>query len=81
MARNTTVIRSNYLYDESAGDLRTFAQALGRAGSRLDYDVLFSQRGLVGLAHTLSDIREGRRRINANRLNGVDAEWLTPEDG
>ncbi|HET9521837.1 MAG TPA: FAD-dependent oxidoreductase, partial [Candidatus Limnocylindrales bacterium] len=46
----------------------------------LDYDILFSQRGVINLAHNLSDVREGQRRVNANRLNGVDAEWLTPED-
>ena len=80
MARNTTVIRSNYLYDESAAIYEHSLKLWEGLEAELDYDVLFSQRGLVGLAHTLSDIREGRRRINANRLNGVDAEWLTPED-
>src|SRR5947208_14899526 len=36
------------------------------------------QRGVLNLAHTESDVREGRRRVNANRLNGIDAEWLDP---
>jgi sarcosine oxidase subunit beta len=30
----------------------------------------------LNLAHTESDVREGKRRANANRLNGIDAEWL-----
>jgi len=39
---------------------------------------MLSQRGVLNLAHTLHDVREGMRRVNANRLNGVDAEWLEP---
>src|SRR5207237_3096442 len=35
-----------------------------------------SQRGVLNLAHSLQDVREGMRRVNANRLNGIDAEWL-----
>ena len=38
--------------------------------------MLFDQRGVLNLAHNLGDVREGVRRVNANRLNGVDAEWL-----
>jgi sarcosine oxidase subunit beta len=79
MARNTTIIRSNYLWDESAG-IYEFALKLWEGLSEeLDYDILFSQRGVLNLAHTLQDVREANRRVNANRLNGVDAEWLTPE--
>src|SRR5580700_1760476 len=40
---------------------------------------MLSQRGVLNLAHNEADIREGRRRVNANRLNGIDAEWLDPE--
>ncbi len=40
---------------------------------------MFSQRGVMNLAHTLQDVRDTERRVNANRLNGVDAEFLTPE--
>ncbi len=79
MARNTTIIRSNYLWDESAG-IYEFALRLWEGlTAELDYDILFSQRGVLNLAHTLQDVREANRRVNANRLNGVDAEWLTPE--
>ena len=46
----------------------------------LDYDFLFSQRGVLNLAHTLQDVRESMRRVEANKLNGVDAEWLTPDE-
>ena len=46
----------------------------------LDYEILFSQRGVLDLAHDLHDVRETRRRVFANRLNGIDAEWLEPDD-
>jgi sarcosine oxidase subunit beta len=39
---------------------------------------MFSQRGVMNLAHNQHDLRELSRRINANRLNGIDSEFLTP---
>ncbi|PZG14400.1 sarcosine oxidase subunit beta family protein [Nonomuraea aridisoli] len=76
MARNTTIIRSNYLWDESAALYEHSLRLWEGLSEELDYDLRFSQRGVLNLAHSLSDVREGRRRVNANRLNGVDAEWL-----
>jgi sarcosine oxidase subunit beta len=80
MARNTTIIRSNYLWDESAAIYEHALKLWEVLPAELDYDFLFSQRGVLNLAHTLQDVREGVRRVNANRLNGVDAEWLGPEE-
>jgi sarcosine oxidase, subunit beta len=78
--RNTTIIRSNYLWDESAR-LYEFALKLWEGLTReLNFNVMFSQRGVLNLAHTLHDVREGMRRVEANRINGIDAEWLTPEE-
>jgi sarcosine oxidase subunit beta len=79
MARNTTIIRSNYLWDESAAIYEHSLKLWEGLEAELDWDVQFSQRGVLNLAHTLSDVRSSVRRVNANRLNGVDAEWLTPE--
>ena len=76
MGRNTTVIRSNYLWDESAAIYEHSLKLWEGLAEDLDYDLLFSQRGVLNLAHNLHDVREGRRRVNANRLNGIDAEWL-----
>jgi sarcosine oxidase subunit beta len=80
MARNTTVIRSNYLWDESAAIYEHSMKLWEGLAEDLDYELLFSQRGVMSLAHTLSDVREGQRRANANRLNGIDALWLSPEE-
>jgi sarcosine oxidase, subunit beta len=79
MARNTTIIRSNYLWDESAGIYEHALKLWEGLSEELGYDILFSQRGVLNLAHSLQDVRDSVRRVHANRLNGVDAEWLTPE--
>ena len=42
----------------------------------LNYNVMFSQRGVMNVAHTLHDVRELKRRWHANRLNDIDCEWL-----
>ncbi len=80
MARNTAIIRSNYLWDESAAIYEHALQLWETLAAELDYDLLLSQRGVLNLAHNLHDVREGQRRVHANRLNGVDADWLTPDD-
>jgi sarcosine oxidase, subunit beta len=79
ITRNTTVIRSNYLWDESAAIYEHSLKLWEGLEEELGYDLLFSQRGVLNLAHTLQDVREGARRVNANRLNGIDGEWLEPE--
>ncbi|QWF22977.1 sarcosine oxidase subunit beta family protein [Nocardioides sp. LMS-CY] len=80
MARNTAIIRSNYLWDESASIYDFALQQWESLPDELDYDFLFSQRGVLNLAHTLQDVRDSRRRVNANRLNSIDASWLGPDE-
>jgi sarcosine oxidase subunit beta len=76
--RNTEIVRSNYLWDESSR-LYEFSLKLWEGLSReLNFNVMFSQRGVFNLAHSLQDLRDLSRRVNANRLNGIDAELLTP---
>ena len=76
IARNTTVIRSNYLWEESAAIYEHSLKLWEGLSEELEYDLLFDQRGVLNLAHNLHEVREGIRRVNANRLSGVDAEWL-----
>jgi sarcosine oxidase subunit beta len=76
MARNTTIIRSNYLWDESAGIYEHSLKLWERLDEELDYPILFSQRGVLNLAHSLQDVRDSVRRVGANKLNGIDAEWV-----
>ena len=76
MARNTTIIRSNYLWDESSAIYEHSLKLWEGLEDDLGYPLMFSQRGVLNLAHTLQDVRDSMRRVNANRLNGVDAEWV-----
>ncbi len=76
MARNTTIIRSNYLWDESAAIYEHSLMLWESLEETLSFDMQFSQRGVLNLAHDLGDVRSSVRRVEANRLNGVDAEWL-----
>ena len=63
IARNTTIIRSNYLWDESAAIYEHSLKLWEGLEAELDYDLLFSQRGVLNLAHTLQDVRDGVRRV------------------
>ena len=77
--RNTTIIRSNYLMEESAA-LYDHAVKLWEGLSReLNYNVMFSPRGVMMLAHTVHDVQVGKRHVYANQLAGVDNDWLSPE--
>lgn len=78
--RNTTIIRSNYL-EEASSALYDHAVKLWEGLSQeLNYNVMFSQRGVMNLAHDQNEMRDLRRRVFANQLAGVDAEWLTPQE-
>ena len=77
--RNTTIVRSNYLWDESALLYEKSMQLWEGLSQELNYNVMFSQRGVFNLGHTLQDMRDIHRRVNANRLNGIDGVVMTPE--
>ncbi len=78
--RNTTIIRSNYLWDESAHLYEKSLQLYEGLSQDLDFNVMFSQRGVLNLAHTEHDLREIARRVRAIELNGIDSEILSVED-
>ncbi|HYL03497.1 MAG TPA: sarcosine oxidase subunit beta family protein [Steroidobacteraceae bacterium] len=75
--RNTTIIRSNYLFPESAA---LYDHALGLwegLSQALNYNMMFSPRGVLMLAHTVHDVQIAKRHVHANRAAGIDNEWLT----
>jgi len=78
--RNTTIIRSNYLWDASAGLYDHALKIWEGLSQELNYNVMFSQRGVMNLAHNLQDVRDLKRRTHANRLNGIDAVWLNTKE-
>ena len=78
--RNTTIIRSNYLFDESAALYDHALRLWEQLSQALNYNVMFSPRGVMMLAHTVHDAQVFKRHVYANRAAGVDNEWLTPEE-
>ncbi len=75
--RNTTIVRSNYLFAESAR-LYDFSLRLYEGLSRdLNFNIMLSQRGLVLLAHSRHDLDSMSRWANGMRMNGIAAEFLT----
>ncbi len=77
--RNTTIVRSNYLWEESEA-LYDHAMDLWQGLSQeLNYNVMYSPRGVMMLAHTIHDVQVFKRHVHANRLAGVQNEWLTAE--
>jgi len=78
--RNTTIIRSNYLCEESEA-LYEHAMKLWEGLSQtLNYNVMYSPRGVMMLAHNEHDVRIFKRHVHANRLAGIDNEWLSAEE-
>ncbi len=71
-ARNTTIVRSNYLWDEAALLYEHSLKLWEGLTADLNFNVMFSQRGVFNLGHTLQDMRDIERRVNANNLNGID---------
>ena len=79
-ARNTTIVRSNYLWDEAALLYEHSLKLWEGLSHDLNFNVMFSQRGVFNLGHTLQDMRDIERRVNANNLNGIDALVLDAQD-
>ncbi len=74
--RNTTIVRSNYLWDEATHLYEKSMKLWEGLSQDLNFNVMFSQRGVLNLGHSLQDMRDIERRVNANRLNGVDGHVL-----
>ncbi len=79
-ARNTTIVRSNYLWDESAMLYEHALKLWEGLSGELNFNVMFSQRGVFNLGHSLQDMRDIERRVNANNLNKIDAFVLNEKE-
>lgn len=77
--RNTTVIRSNYFYPESTALYDLSVKLYEGLSKELNYNVMFSQRGMLILNHSAHETEIAARSVNAMRLNGVDAQMLDPD--
>lgn len=79
VGRNTTIIRSNYLLDGNAPFYEFSLKLWEGLEQDLNYNAMVSQRGIINLFHSDSQRDDYIRRGNAMRLNGIDAELLSPK--
>ncbi|RWR29790.1 sarcosine oxidase subunit beta family protein [Sinirhodobacter populi] len=77
--RNTTIIRSNYLQDASAAIFEKALQLYEGLSRDLNYNVMFSPRGLLMLAQSEHEVRGYKRTVYANALQDIKTEWISRE--
>ena len=77
--RNTTIVRSNYMLDGNAKFYEHSLKLWEGLSQELNYNVMFSQRGVLNLAHSDPEMDSFSQRGNAMRFNGIDAELLMPD--
>jgi sarcosine oxidase subunit beta len=76
VARNTTVVRSNYYYPASARFYQRSVERFAGLADELNYNVMFSQRGIITLAFSPHELNAMVRQVNAMQLNGIRAEMV-----
>ena len=80
IGRNTTIVRSNYLLPESIRFYDFSVRLWENLSHELNYNVMFSQRGILNLAHSPGQADDYIRRSNAMLHGGGDGVWLTPAE-
>ena len=78
--RNTTIVRSNYMLEPNAHFYELGLKLWEGLSQDLNYNVMFSQRGVVNVGHNDSQMEAFSRRGNAMRLNGIDAVLLSRDE-
>ncbi len=78
--RNTAIVRSNYLTPEGVKFYDESVKLYEELSDDLDFNVMFSQRGHLTLAHNDGSVRTMRRRAEVNRLQGVNSRVIFPDE-
>ncbi|MBP7336002.1 sarcosine oxidase subunit beta family protein [Niveispirillum sp.] len=78
--RNTTIVRSNYYYPESAALYEMSLKLYEGLSRDLNYNIMLSQRGIVTVAHSRHELEVVQRWAGAIRANGIDSDLLTPAE-
>jgi sarcosine oxidase subunit beta len=78
--RNTAIVRSNYLTPEGVRFYDRSVRLYESLAAELNFNVMFSQRGHLTLAHNDGSLRTMRWRAEVNKLQGVDSEVIGPDD-
>ena len=79
IGRNTTIVRSNYLMPQSIRFYEHSLKMWEGLSHELNYNVMFSQRGILNLAHSPAQVDDFMRRGNAMLHMGADSEWISRE--
>ncbi len=74
--RNTTIIRSNYLQPPSAAIYELSRSLYEELSQTLNFNIMFSPRGVLMLAQTEHELRAWKRTAHANRLAGIESELV-----
>jgi methylglutamate dehydrogenase subunit A len=80
VGRNTTIVRSNYVLNGNTQFFEYSLKLWESLSETLNFNVMFSQRGQIVLAHSPSQLDVLARKGNIMRLNGIDAELLDRSD-
>jgi sarcosine oxidase subunit beta len=78
--RNTTIVRSNYMLEANAHFYEHSLKLWEGLSQDLNFNIMFSQRGVINLAHSDAQLDSLSRRGNAMRLNGIDAVMLSRDE-
>src|SRR3989441_1418573 len=78
--RNTTIVRSNYHLDPNAHFYEFSLKLWEGLSQELNFNIMYSARGVLNLVHSPADMDAAIRRGNAMRLNGIDAKFLSREE-
>src|SRR5437763_533170 len=78
--RNTTIVRSNYHLEPNAHFYEYSLKLWEGLSRELNFNVMYSARGVLNLVHSPGDMDAAMRRGNAMRLNGIDARFLSTEE-
>jgi len=78
--RNTTIVRSNYHLDPNAHFYEFSLKLWESLSQELNFNVMYSARGVLNLVHSPADMDAAIRRGNAMRLNGIDAKFLSRDE-
>lgn len=79
-SRNTQVSRSNYFYPQSGAFYEHSLKLFENMGQQLNFNVMFSQRGVLAICNSRHEMEIYRRWANAIKMNGIDSEILSPEE-
>ena len=77
VGRNTTILRSNYMWDANGLFYEYGMKLWENLSQELNYNVMYSPRGIINLAHSDAQLNAYSRRGNSMRLNGIDAVSYT----